>query len=552
MQHLVEKTQPDHKIWSWWGILRWVGALVGLGVILGIYGGLNVRQNPGLVQAEGYYYVDADCYSRMTRVRMLEEGAGPILTWHEFENYPEGLKPHTTALMDWVILGWHELCGREVGELDRSGYEISPILGGVWLVLVWWWSGWLRLPYRWGVLVLLACSPAMLHAFAAGRPDHQSLVVLFCGAGLLVETLGMAEPQRRIWEWLSGLVWGLALWVSWFEPGILLLLVWAVRGGRIVLANWRGRGGDLPFASGRSYGLAVGLALGVMVLEGVPQVGLPPELRESFFLWSASIGELQRVNPWALLARWVGWSAWLVLPALLAGLYFRRNSEGAGALIFWLVLWVALAALTAWHIRWGYFLVLVSILALPWAWGWLRWRCWGYVVLGVGLWPMAAELERTLFPEGAALAQRVDQIQEMRELRAAAAILREKVPGGLLAPWWQTPSLVYWSGQPGVGGSSHQSLPGNLLAAEVFLAASPEEIEAARKALRARQVRSILVGDSRRILAQAVMLSPGRKINGADGVRPLGEILDRSPRLAPEWLQPIYLTPTVKIYRVEE
>ncbi len=552
MQHLVEKTESNHKIWSWRRGVGWLIAVLGLIAILVLYGELNKRQNPGLEQPEGWYFVDADCYSRMTRVRLLEEGRGPFLRWHDFENYPVGLRPHTTAPLDWIILAWHRLCGRSAAALDRSGFEISALLGALWLLLVWGWVVKLRLPYGWWVLGLLAVSPALLHAFAFGRPDHQSLVLLFCGAGLLVEILGYVEPGRQRWEWASGLCWGLAFWVSWFEPLVLLGLVWGVRGGLALSERGAQPGGVHAFGSWRSYVLTGLIALGVLVLEGLPGTGLPSELQGAFFRWSAAIGELQSANPWGLLARWGGWATWMVWPGLVVALAWRSRSGGGtrSILWLWLVLWVVLAALTAWHIRWGYFLVLVSLLALPWALAWLRWRWLGYLVLLAGFWPLAAELERTLFPEGAARVQREDQILEMRQLRQAAGFLREQPPGGLLATWWQTPALVYWSGHPGVGGSSHQSLPGNLLAAEVFLAASPEELLRAQAVLRERRVRYLLMGDSGRTLAQARLLLPERVRLGEES--PLGQILDRSPSRAPAWLEPLLLSPAMKIYRVSE
>jgi hypothetical protein len=39
-----------------------------------------------------------------------------------------------------------------------------------------------------------------------------------------------------------------------------------------------------------------------------------------------------------------------------------------------------------------------------------------------------------------------------------------------LAPWWLSPSIAYWSGQPAVAGSSHESLPGIADSARFFLA----------------------------------------------------------------------------------
>src|SRR5207237_4439510 len=50
------------------------------------------------------YFLDADCYSRMTRARQLAAGEALIIRHHDFENWPAGTTPHTTAPMDWAIV----------------------------------------------------------------------------------------------------------------------------------------------------------------------------------------------------------------------------------------------------------------------------------------------------------------------------------------------------------------------------------------------------------------------------------------------------------------
>src|SRR6058998_2086098 len=54
--------------------------------------------------AGNVYFTDADCYARMTRVRMCEKKPGLIVRHHDFENFPQGTTPHTTALLDYLIL----------------------------------------------------------------------------------------------------------------------------------------------------------------------------------------------------------------------------------------------------------------------------------------------------------------------------------------------------------------------------------------------------------------------------------------------------------------
>src|SRR5207249_7606816 len=54
--------------------------------------------------AGNVYFTDADCYARMTRVRMCEKNPGLIVRHHNFDNFPQGTTPHTTAPLDYLIL----------------------------------------------------------------------------------------------------------------------------------------------------------------------------------------------------------------------------------------------------------------------------------------------------------------------------------------------------------------------------------------------------------------------------------------------------------------
>src|SRR5437879_12291598 len=50
------------------------------------------------------YFTDADCYARMTRTRMCAEHPGLIIRQHDFENFPEGTPPHTTAPPEYRVI----------------------------------------------------------------------------------------------------------------------------------------------------------------------------------------------------------------------------------------------------------------------------------------------------------------------------------------------------------------------------------------------------------------------------------------------------------------
>ena len=91
--------------------------------------------------AGNVYFVDADCYARMTRAQMVSEKPGLIIRHHPFENFPQGTTPHTTAPLDYLIVGLSLLLNPfTIHSLDLAGAFVSPslaLLGGWFL---WWWS----------------------------------------------------------------------------------------------------------------------------------------------------------------------------------------------------------------------------------------------------------------------------------------------------------------------------------------------------------------------------------------------------------------------------
>jgi hypothetical protein len=75
------------------------------------------------------YFVDADCYARMTRARMVAEHPGVVVGQRDFENFPAGTIPHATAPLDYLIVGlsW-ALSPLTAQPLDLAGAIISPFL----------------------------------------------------------------------------------------------------------------------------------------------------------------------------------------------------------------------------------------------------------------------------------------------------------------------------------------------------------------------------------------------------------------------------------------
>ena len=64
--------------------------------------------------------------------------------------------------------------------------------------------------------------------------------------------------------------------------------------------------------------------------------------------------------------------------------------------------------------------------------------------------------------------------------------------GAFLASWWLSPAIAYWSHQPGVAGTAHESLSGIVDSARFFLSSDPA---AAAAILRQRQVRWVVADD---------------------------------------------------------
>ena len=142
--------------------------------------------------AGNIYFTDADCYARMTRVRMCSEHPGLIVRHHDFENFPAGTTPHTTAPLDYLILALSMLLKPFTAHsLDLAGALISPslaLLGGWFL---WWWS--VKFRYRWITLIVYAISPILVHGTELGRPDHQSLLILLVTVAICAEWSLQAE-----------------------------------------------------------------------------------------------------------------------------------------------------------------------------------------------------------------------------------------------------------------------------------------------------------------------------------------------------------------------
>lgn len=487
------------------------------------------------------YFLDPDCYSRMTRARTVSEGGALTIRHHDFENWPQGITAHTTAPLDWLIVALARVLPSEsdsvlaTQHLDLAGALIGPLLGvfacgAIALLLP-------RSPWALAAAGLAAVSPILVHGTSLGRPDHQALLIALLAVALALELRVLFErvdtdPSRT--AAVRGGVWGLALWTSLYEPLVLLALTLL---GLLVAkpSAFRERARWWQWST-----TALVFALAVLV-DGW-RVALPaPELRDAFSRWKLSIGELRGANFTAML-HWLG-AACVLAPLALAWQWRRPEAR-------WLLVLVGgTGALTAWQMRWGYFLALAFVLALPVLVEALPRHRWIAGLAGfAGLWPIAAEWDAALFGDDAptATARGVQRLENVA-LRELAEAQGARNAGPFLAPWWLSPAVAYWSRQPGVAGSSHESLPGILDTARVWLAPNAE---AALPILRARRVAWVLADAPERAVSTSATLLGVPAPEHAFAHDLLEPALPAPQPLIPEPALPRQAHPIFKVWRV--
>src|SRR5207247_11417273 len=121
-------------------------------------------------------------------VRTCHNKTQLTLRHHNFENFPQGTTPHTTAPFHYLILAFAlALKPFTVDAIDLAGALISLLLAlfGGWFL--WWWSRRMKFRYRWAALILYAISPVLVKGTELGRPDHQSLLILLVTVAICAE-----------------------------------------------------------------------------------------------------------------------------------------------------------------------------------------------------------------------------------------------------------------------------------------------------------------------------------------------------------------------------
>jgi len=530
--------------------------------------------------AGNVYFVDADCYSRMTRAELIGAKPGLVIRHHQFEDFPQGTTPHTTAPLDYLIVALSFLLNPFTAHpLDLAGAFVSPLLAllGGWFL--WWWSRRMKFRYRWVLLILYATSPILVHGTELGRPDHQSLLILLVAIALCAEwslqdlqaltSLGKssweggpasADPKAgrpeaaahclpsdairesriawrlRAWGVASAVCWGLAIWVSAYEPLVIFIILTATAG----LMNRRA-----VFAQDRRVGwiwFAGIIAIALAVEQRVPSFAI---LRSDGHLknWASTIGELVHVSP--MNPVWFSWCGYLLLvtPILIwMNVRTRKNgAQGLRSLLFYVLL-ITSYLLTIWQARWGYFFVLIFALALPALLAPIKSSAAVWIAFVLSMFPILQDWDERLWPTEAQMARRMEKRIESAQIHDLALSLRSAEMHPFLAPWWLSPSIAYWSRQPGIAGSSHESLNGIEDSARFFRS---EDFQKAREILEKRHVAWVFAYDSDRVAQNSAAI-----LNEPSPLQPLCRVLDRTPSQAPPFLIFSAQNPTCKLYGV--
>jgi len=525
--------------------------------------------------AGNIYFVDADCYARMTRVQMCDAQPGLIVRHHVFENFPQGTIPHTTAPFDYLIFGLSLLLKPFTAHaLDLAGAFVSPVLAllGGWFL--WWWSHRMQFRYRWAMLSLYAISPILVQGTELGRPDHQSLSMLLVTVAICAEW-SRWEATGAVTTWwavVSGTAWGLAIWNSAYEALILFVLVivlllacHAVAQQRRVLGDKEAPNSGAATAKSGHLGLVcffLIIAIALLVERRIPSLSI---LHSSaiFKNWSRTIGELVHVSPTNPV--WLHWCGYLLLVApFLIWMSIRAGMDGAhpfdsapasaklrlgrqgrlGRALPVYALLIATYFLTIWQARWGYFFVLIFALALPALLAPIKSPAAVWIAFTLSIFPILRDWDERLWPNETQLAARVERRNESAQLHELALTLQSSEVHPFLAPWWLSPSIAYWSGQPGVAGSSHESLNGIADSARFFLS---EDLQKAHEILQNHRVAWVGAYDSDRVAQNSAAV-----LNQPLPLHPLCRVLDRTPGQAPRFLIFSAQTAAFKLYRVAD
>ena len=444
---------------------------------------LDTTQHPPAMRP---WPVEADCYSQLARVQRILQGQGLIQNHFTVENWPEGLTPSTTAPFDYaILLLYFPLWLFTKHPLDWAGALVSPAL---WLSLVFFWSlirsREFNMVGRALFLIGSAALPAFLWATACGRPRHQSLILALMAMGLTAEyeRWQIELTPKRAWNIFAGVVWGLCCWTSLFEPALVVTV--------LVLFNLvMRRRENLLFLV--SFGTVMLVAL---LVEGVHIFVPPPEYQAALYRWLITITEVQPVSFGGMVQRFT--PGLFTLPLAIWWLWPRAD-KGNKVDALLIILTLLLTFLTAAQSRWYYyaglgdlFLVVRFCQTAPTHWA----RVLVLFFFSTGM----------IYENYNQLGGNQPANQPSPQLAQISSAIDQ--PGGIMAPWWLSPGLLYISGQPIVSGSSHCGISGIVASAQFFNASSWKDAE---DVLRQRKVRWVVVWDDPRYVYPLLNTSRG-------------------------------------------
>jgi hypothetical protein len=259
--------------------------------------------------------------------------------------------------------------------------------------------------------------------------------------------------------------------------------------------------------------------------------------------WARTIGELAHISPANPI--WLHWCGYLLLVTpLLVWLSVIKTRHKGNEITpkFVIALFVATCFLTIWQARWAYFFVLIFALALSPLLEPIKSRPAVWIAFFLSILPILRDWDETLWPNEVQLTDRVVQRNESEQLRDMALNLQSSENHPFLAPWWLSPEIAYWSNQPGVAGSSHESLPGIEDSARFFVS---QDWGTAHNLLENHRVAWVIAYDSQRAAQNSAEI-----LGTAVPQQTICMMLDKMATTAPPFLILSAENGVAKLYRV--
>ena len=484
--------------------------------------------------------VEADCYSQLARDQRILNGQGLIQNHIAVENWPEGLIPSTTATFDYaILLLYFPLKLLTPYPLDWAGALVSPLL---WLGLVLFWllfrSREFTLLGRALFVIGSAMLPVLVWGTAFGRPRHQSLILALMAVALTAEyeRWNVSLIPKRAWNIFAGVIWGLACWTSLFEPVLVITL--------LVIFNLVVRRKESP-AFLISYGCTMLLALALEGYHVFNISSLSDEMYACLLRWLGTIAEVRGIGLETFIGQMTMLSFVAVVPFISWGLLRRKGDRRVDTLL--VILTGVLFLFAIFQLRWMKYANLAELFLIvrfcqvdP-----LRWSR----LLVMGFFSLALIYDNGLQIQARAYAPPNQPSPELAKLAKSI-----DAPGGIMAPWWISPGLLYFSGQPIVGGSSHCGISGIVDSARFYTATSWVDAE---RILQQRKVRWIVVMDDKEFVYP--VLNAERNILGlplyteeakGDAEQTVWQILVNN-RFVPTFLRLRAVTPGLRLYEFQ-